>query len=691
LILVGLGPWAISAQQAQKQEPPKWLNDAGKDAWNDVVGAEHAFNAATCETREGLLKSMMGASDPQAAQFRFMTLKELGLCEFIAGRYEKSKKRLDSGVSELNLPNDDMMKTNQDLAPTGLLREAAAFLMKHELTQAATALRRSREIEERNVKKILKMLHNQMKQQGAGGGNVPPLDNLVSEISGYGRTGQILPMLMPQAPILKQELGFFEQLDALCEEIDKKIAGFAPQAKDIRKNLDVSKGSKAGTLMYVRGLVTEPIANGDRLMAAMDMIDLGVIKAFKEEGAAVEKGVTLLKRSKDGKGCKEGAGFDKTCAAVKQVADLKSNIFGETRVVVLKAGKKQPLDSCSTNANVAILVAAADGVSVTVGKAGTETAETKELLAGLPIVVDFCQEVNLDGKGAVLFAQAWHPEYAAVERTGEIRSRSKTFDLTEDEVKDVTKVANDFAKKHWEKAGKQWRNESPLVDSIKNQLAGAKDAAKVKAETDAEAKRKEDEGNDETRKKNLADLEAKREEKKQARLREDKRQSDRKKMLEAERQDRDPWLKDPEVLAAEDKLNGLKEARRDANAKLEFDLTAQLTKDISATERALKKATKVAKKAFKKAGGVVSEKPVAEPSEVYDSKAAGHGGASFGGKADAKEEKVDNTKKVAEIKKKLDDVKKKKVKAAEDEDFGAAKTLKATQADLESQLKKLEL
>jgi len=529
----------------------------------------------------------------------------------------------------------------------------------------------------------LKMVHNQMKQQGAGGGNVPPLENLVAEIPGYGRTGQILPMLMPQAPMVKQELGFLEQLDALCENIDKQIAGYVPQAKDIRKALDVSKGSKAGTLMYVRGLVTEPIAVGDRLMAATDMTDVGVIKAFKEEGAAVEKGVTLLKRSKDGKGCKEGAGFDKTCAAIKKVADLKSNIFGETRVVVLKAGKKQPLDSCSTNANVAILVAAADGVSVTVGKAGSETAETKELLAGLPVVVDFCQEVNLEGKGAVLFAQAWHPEYAAVERTGEIRSRSKAFDLSEDEVKDATKVANDFAKKHWEKAGKQWRTESPLVDGIKSQLAGAKDAAKAKAVADAEAKRKEDEGNDEERKKNLADLEAKREEKKQARLRDEKRKADRKAQLEAERSSRDPWLKDPAVLAAEEKLEQLKEARRDANAKLEFDLTAQLTKDISAGERELKKATKAAKKAYKKAGGVMPDKP--EPSEAYDSKAAGHGGASFGGKAAGKEEKV------AELKKKLDDVKKQKEKAAEDEDFGAAKKLKATQADLESQLKKLEL
>merc|ERR1712100_521089 len=118
-----------------------------------------------------------------------------------------------------------------------------------------------------------------------------------------------------------------------------------------------------------------------------------------------------------------------------------------------------------------------------------------------------------------------------------------------------------------------------------------------------EAKRKEDEANDEDRKKNLEELERKRAEKKKKEQEAEEKRKARKKQLEEERANRDPWLNAPEVVEAEKKLNDLKEARRDANAKLEFDLTAQLTKDISAAERHLKKVTKAAKKAFKKGGG----------------------------------------------------------------------------------------
>merc|ERR1711988_561632 len=111
------------------------------------------------------------------------------------------------------------------------------------------------------------------------------------------------------------------------------------------------------------------------------------------------------------------------------------------------------------------------------------------------------------------------------------------------------------------------------------------DEAEKQAEAVAEAKRKEDEDNDEERKKNLEALEKKREEKRRKEAELEEKKKARKKQLEEERANRDPWLNDPEVLEAEKKLNDLKEARRDANAKLEFDLTAQLTKDISAAER----------------------------------------------------------------------------------------------------------
>lgn len=85
----------------------------------------------------------------------------------------------------------------------------------------------------------------------------------------------------------------------------------------------------------------------------------------------------------------------------------------------------------------------------------------------------------------------------------------------------------------------------------------------------------------------------------------------------------------------------------------------------------MKKITKAAKKAHKKGGGQAG--------------------------ATAKDEKEDaetgsgSEDKAAEIKKKLEDVKKQKAEAAENENFKEAKKLKAVQKDLEDQLKKLEL
>merc|ERR1712178_412552 len=121
-------------------------------------------------------------------------------------------------------------------------------------------------------------------------------------------------------------------------------------------------------------------------------------------------------------------------------------------------------------------------------------------------------------------------------------------------------------------------------------MGGAKDAEKKEAEAAAEPKGKEEDANDEDRKKNLEELQNKREEKKKAAEELEKKKAARKKQLEEERANRDPWLNDPTVVAAQTKLDDLKEQRRDAAAKLEFDVTNQLTKDISTAERELKKA-----------------------------------------------------------------------------------------------------
>ena len=111
--------------------------------------------------------------------------------------------------------------------------------------------------------------------------------------------------------------------------------------------------------------------------------------------------------------------------------DIQSNAFGETRLLVLKENKKQSLDTCTTNANIGLLISSKDqshqsptitvvrhslhcpscrimlltishmkrsgftwfhplqdGVRVTAG------SESVELTAGEALGVDFCLEVS---------------------------------------------------------------------------------------------------------------------------------------------------------------------------------------------------------------------------------------------------------------------------------------------------------
>merc|ERR1711972_580492 len=90
-----------------------------------------------------------------------------------------------------------------------------------------------------------------------------------------------------------------------------------------------------------------------------------------------------------------------------------------------------------------------------------------------------------------------------------------------------------------------------------------------------------------------------------------------------EKAKRDPWLKMPEVIKAEEDL---KAQRRDANAKLEFEVSTQLTKDISKAERDLKKIIKKAKKEYKKSqksGGTEKKDKEVEASKEEGSQEEG--------------------------------------------------------------------
>lgn len=679
-ILSALEPLAAQPQgQPQKMEPPKWLDDEGKDLFMDIENDDAVHGDASCEAREKLLKKMAGKGEKDAADHRARVLLGLGLCEFRKEDYTLAKKRLDSCVSEMNVPSDEAMLQNQHMAHIGLIKQAATFMSKHEITQGTTALRRCREILDRNLKKILKMVHKQMGQQS----QAPPLDLILEEVPGYGKTGQYLPMIMKQVPILKQDFSFAEVVDNALDSLDRKLAGIDSALKDNRLRLDTSKGKgKSGALLYVRALPSEPVVPGSRLAAAQELVSSGAVKALTEEAAGVEKGLTLIKKAKEGSGCKDGKGLDKTCKALLKVADVASNGFGETRLIVVKAGKKQQLDACTTNANVGILVATKDGATATVAGA----AEPVKLPAGEPVVIDFCREAHIEAQEAtpVLFAQAWHPEFAAVERTTELRARAKTFGLSEDDVKAAAKVVNDHAKKNWEKSAKQWREDSDGHAAMRQAFAGEIAAKLKQAEEAAEAKRKEYEEGDEDRKKSLEELQKKREAKqKKAEEVEEKRRI-RAKQLEEEKAKRDPWLNFPDVVALENNIQELKEARRDANAKLEFDLSTQLTKDISAAERKYKKAVKKARKAYKKHGGPA---PATEGQAGDDAKDDDEKDKE---EPPAKEAAKENSELKA-LKKQLDDIKDKKAQAAEAENFKEAKKLKKEQKEVEEKIKKLEL
>merc|ERR1719356_1549641 len=132
---------------------------------------------------------------------------------------------------------------------------------------------------------------------------------------------------------------------------------------------------------------------------------------------------------------------------------------------------------------------------------------------------------------------------------------------------------------------------------------------------------------DEERKKGLEELEKKRAEAKRKQEEVEEKKKKRQEILELERAMRDPWLNAPEVKEVEAKIEDYKEQRRDANAKLEFDLSTSLTKDISAAERELKKVTKKARKEYKKL-----EKEGKKP-DYYIPQKPGVGGA---GTAEAK-------------------------------------------------------
>ena len=160
-------------------------------------------------------------------------------------------------------------------------------------------------------------------------------------------------------------------------------------------------------MLYVRSIFTEPIVPTEGLAVAKELVDKGITKAVVS--SSFEKSASLVKKSKSGSGCNKDSAQE-LCEKLLKIPDIQSNAFGESRMMVLKANKKQMLDTCTTNANIGILVSSKDDVRLTVAGA------TTELKAGEPVGLDFCLEASF----LELFWKRWKSDFTLSDGDGDI-------------------------------------------------------------------------------------------------------------------------------------------------------------------------------------------------------------------------------------------------------------------------------
>mmetsp|Transcript_41360 Transcript_41360/g.74848 ORF Transcript_41360/g.74848 Transcript_41360/m.74848 type:complete len:667 (-) Transcript_41360:132-2132(-) len=644
--------------RACSQGLPSGFSDAAKDLWGELTegvaeSAAAMLSSDLCEIRQKLLKEFAKATAKEAPQYKAMLLREIGMCDMKAERYDHAKKRFVSAISEMNAPEEALLKNTQ-FATFVLYKDGTALLESRQPTKAATAWRRSKTILFREKEQFVKKF--------AKGNKIPEehvmqvLQDMKKNMKGQGDQAQQARMIIKQLNQLDAEV---DLIDVILERIASSTLGEEPELKEKSTRL---KNSLSGP--HVLGLATEIMQPADDLEVVTSL--LLSLEKIVQEVQGIEKHQTLLKRTKDGSGCKA---LPETCAMVKDMVDAQTNGFGESRVLLLKAGKAHTLDVCETNANLALIIALDSAVTVTVGSA------SEQIEAQTGVLVDHCVPGNLLAEEAshVLVAQVWHPQFAPLERTTETRTRAKKWSLSEDEVTQVTKAINAAAKKEWESTANLWA-EGSAVKAADERFTAKAEAAAAAAEAAKQAKEKSDMEQDEERKRGLQELEKKRE----AKQKDDEVKEKKRKELEQRRREeeakKDPWLLDPAVVAAKEKLEELKEARRDANAKLEFDLTTSLTKDISAQERQLEKTIKKAKKAHKKGKTVAEMESSKGSAGAAEESTAGSGAAP-----DAEKLKAE-----------LQEVEAAKAKAAAAEDFAEAKRLKKRQSEIKEQLKALE-
>jgi len=652
VFLAATGSWVLGQEQ-QQQQWPSWLPEDAKDAMNEMNDAQKDgfMGDEVCRLRLAALKKLSMVAKPEAGQLRSHVLMMLGFCDM---RGEDSKpvmvlRRFEAAVSELNAPNEDMLLQNMDMAPMVLMKYALKALRDHKLSEAGVALRRCRAIYGRQWDKMMKMVMKQNKIEEAA-----------------------LPQMMPQLktqPWAISILGFMDAVDAKLVRLDKYILAGKAQ-KDKKDRLD---GKAGGSLAYLPVLPMEATTEVSRLPWVEQITDKFVILAGEADKANLEKHASLMKRTKPGSNCDK---LPQLCEALKDVSDLSTNGFGESRLLVL-TNKKQKLDICETNANVGVLIALKGSVKLVQGSAKTNVEERGAL------AYDLCLDASVSAEGAdgalLLLLQAWHPEVAALERTTFIREKSKSWNLDEAQVKAVTKVANDAAKKSWEKTVKTWREGSTVGPELAATIAEAETKAADAKEAEAEEKRNAEAAADDTLKNAKEEMERKRQEKadaiakmkaeKQARVEEVRRQELAK----------EPWRLDYRIIDAKEKLEALKEERRDANLKMEFDLSTSLTKDVSKAERKYQSVMEKAKKYYAKHGKV-------KVKGEKDSKEDAAGAAGAAGK-----DSGSSSSKAQALKKEIEGLEKLKKEASAAENYKEAATLKGKIKELNAKLEKMEL
>jgi len=617
------------AKKDGKPKSKKWMPDEAMETFIKLTEAEKVgeqYNEENCFVlRPKLLKQIQLVTVKESDHYRYKFLKELSMCHFVAGNYEKAKKCLDSSFAEMNFQVEELLYSIE-MAPMYYVSKTLDYLAAHQLTRAATASRRAKEGAERIVKKMIKGAHK-MASHNAGdkASNqakknakkvLPTLDELMSEASGFGVTGDFLPRFLNESTygsdtvILRGEIPTARQIALAVDILESKIDSFAPENKMKRKNLNTTTalGSQSGAMMYVRGMMTDAIVLPDRLMAAQEM-KKGVIPSFMEEAAAKDAPLTLLKNSFQGTGClNEEKGMQKTCKALMKINDVVTNVFGATRIIIVKPNKPTVLESCNTNANVAILIAAKDGVIVKVKqtKKNITNEAPSNLVAGSPFVFDSCREVQISAteKTPVLLATAWHPEFAGVERNVEIRSRAKYFTHSAEETKELTESVTRFTKTKWEKSGLLWRHGSAVLDSMVASLKkGEADRARaVVKKQEKDLRREVAKREDGDQKKQIL------EEKRAARRKQEeeakkeaasKAPTKTKTKVKKEKEDPDaPWMLYPNVLVAQGTVIELKEA-----AAAQIAVNPQMESAIRKAERELGGEVQAAKKAYKSMKG----------------------------------------------------------------------------------------